>query len=175
MVFRATNVDGAFVIELERQEDERGYFARAFDKQELARRGLVHEFVQGNVAFNRRRGTLRGLHYQLEPHAEVKLVRCTRGAAFDVALDLRPASPTAGQWTAVELAAESGSMLYIPAGCAHGYETLVDETELFYLTSAAYAPESERGVRWDDPSYRIDWPDLDPKTISLKDRSWPTV
>ncbi len=173
MLFLPTDVDGAFVVELERREDERGFFARAFCQDEFSRQGLEDTFVQANVAFNEHRATVRGMHYQLAPHAEAKLVRCTRGALFDVALDLRDTSPTYGRWTGAELTADNGRMLYVPPGCAHGYETLVDGTELFYLTSAAYAPAHERGIRFDDPRYAIEWPDVGEKTISEKDLGWP--
>ena len=172
MIFRETELGGAFVVETERAEDERGWFARVYDEGELEQRGLAARFAQGSVAFNKERGTLRGLHYQAEPHAEAKLVRCIRGAVHDVIVDLRPGSSTFRRWTAVELTAAGGRMLYIPEGLAHGYLTLEDETEMLYLISAPYAPEAARGVRWDDPGFGIEWPS-DPRVMSEKDGSWP--
>ena len=161
------------LVELERHEDERGSLARAWSRDEFAERGLETAFVQANIAHSRRRGTLRGLHYQLPPNEEVKLVRCVRGAIYDVVVDLRPDSPSYRGWHGEELTAESGRALYVPAGCAHGYLTLVDATETFYEVTAAYSPRDERGVRWDDPAFAIRWPDVDALLISEKDRGWP--
>ena len=172
MIFRETKLGGAFVVESERAEDERGWFARIYDDGELEQRGLAARFSQGSIAYNRERGTLRGLHYQAEPHAEAKLVRCIRGAVHDVIVDLRPGSSTFRRWTAVELTAAGGQMLYVPEGLAHGYLTLEDETETLYLISAPYAPEAARGVRWDDPTFGIEWPD-EPRVMSDKDKAWP--
>jgi dTDP-4-dehydrorhamnose 3,5-epimerase len=172
MIWRETELPGAFVVESEPIEDERGWFARIYDESELAERGLAPRFVQGSAAFNKEWGTLRGLHYQAEPHAEAKLVRCIRGAVHDVIVDLRPGSETFKRWAAVELSAAGGEMLYIPEGLAHGYLTLEDETETFYLISAAYAPEAARGVRWDDPAFGIEWP-YDPRVMSDRDKAWP--
>ena len=172
MIWRETELAGAFVVESERAEDERGWFTRIYDEAELDERGLAARFAQGSLAHNRERGTLRGMHYQAEPHAEAKLVRCIRGAVHDVIVDLRPASPTFKRWAAVELTAANGLMLYVPEGLAHGYLTLEDESETLYLISAPYAPEAASGVRWDDPAFGIEWPD-DPRVMSEKDKAWP--
>lgn len=172
MRFSALGVHGARLVEAEPHTDERGSFARAWCRREFAEEGLDVEFVQANVARTREAGTLRGLHYQEEPHAEAKLLRCTRGAVYDVMVDLRPGSPTYMEWAGVELTAESGDQVFVPAGCAHGYQTLRDDSEVFYLVSAFYAPEAEGGIRWDDPAFDVDWP-AEPTEISEKDRSWP--
>jgi dTDP-4-dehydrorhamnose 3,5-epimerase len=168
-----TTVDGAKVIELERRTDDRGFFARVWDRDTFAAHGLTTDFPQCNSAFSRRRGTLRGLHYQAAPHSEAKLVRCTRGRVFDVVVDVRPQSPTYKKWFGVELSADEGRMLYVPAECAHGYLTLEDETEVTYPVSTPYEPASERGVRWDDPEFGIAWPIAGPFILSDKDRQWP--
>lgn len=173
MRFAETELPGAFMIELERREDERGFFARAWCEQEFADHGLDTRVSQCNLAHNEKAGTLRGMHYQAPPYAEVKLVRCTSGAVYDVIVDLRPQSSTYMHWIAVELSAENGRALYIPEGFAHGYQTLVDGTETYYQVSAPYAPDAERGVRWDDPVFGIDWPPADDRVISTKDRGWP--
>ena len=153
MILRPTPLDGLLLVEQERLEDERGFFARTYDVDAL---GAV---VQMSVSFNPRAGTLRGLHFQAEPHGETKLVRCTRGAAFDVAVDLRPQSPTLHRWHAVELTGPNGHALLIPAGFAHGFQTLEDDTELLYAMSTRHVPEAASGVRWDDPAFGIDWPE----------------
>lgn len=173
MIFTPTELDGAYVVDLEPRGDERGFFARAWAVAEFAAHGLSTEVVQANIAFNHRKGTLRGMHFQHAPHAEVKLVRCTRGALYDVIVDLRPSSPTHTRWIGVELTADNRRMLYVPEGFAHGYQTLADDTEAYYQVSAAYAPEAEGGVRWDDPAFAIEWPDPDPPVMSEKDRAWP--
>lgn len=173
MIFSETDLRGAFVIDLERLEDERGSFARAWCRREFEEHGLDTCVAQCNVAFNKRRGTLRGLHYQRTPQAEAKLVRCTKGAVYDVIVDLRPDSPTYMGWLGVELTEESGRMLYVPEGLAHGYQTLVDATETFYQMSQFYAPEMQAGVRWDDPAFGIEWPEVPERVISEKDQSWP--
>jgi len=165
-------VTGACIIELERREDNRGFFARSWCQNEFAAHGLNPHVVQINVAYTAKKATLRGLHYQVAPHQEAKTVRCTRGAIFDVAVDLRPDSPTFRQWVGVELSADNHRMLYIPGGCAHGYQSLADDSEIEYLTTAFYAPESARGVRFDDPAFGIDWP-LPLGIASDADRSWP--
>jgi dTDP-4-dehydrorhamnose 3,5-epimerase len=172
MNFTETELAGAFLVDLERREDDRGFFARAWCAHEFADQGLSTLLVQCNISFNRLQGTLRGMHYQSPPHAEVKLVRCTRGAIYDVIIDLRPGSPTHKRWLGVELTAENGRMLYVPEGFAHGYQTLVDDTETFYQVSEFYTPSAEGGVRWDDPSFAIEWP-LTVSAISDKDASWP--
>ena len=172
MIWRETELAGAFVVESEPIEDERGWFARIYDEGELEQNGLATRFAQGSLAYNKERGTLRGMHYQEEPYAEAKLVRCISGAVHDVIVDLRPASPTFKRWVAVELTAASGRMLYVPEGLAHGYLTLANESETLYLISAPYAPEAARGVRWDDPAFGIAWPD-EPRVLSEKDKAWP--
>jgi dTDP-4-dehydrorhamnose 3,5-epimerase len=174
--YEATPLPGVWVIEMDLLGDGRGWFARAFDAEELDARGLDANVAQCNASFSRRRGTLRGLHYQAEPHGESKLVRCTRGAAFHVALDLRPDSPTQGRWHGVELSAENRRALYLAPGVAHGSQTLVDDCESFYLMSHRYVPEAACGVRWDDPTFAIRWPpvqDGDARLISERDRSFP--
>jgi dTDP-4-dehydrorhamnose 3,5-epimerase len=170
--FSETGVAGAYLIEIERKGDDRGYFARSWCRSELEARGLSARIEQINVGFNRLRGTLRGMHFQVAPHAETKIVRCTRGSVFDVVVDLRPDSPTFRRWTGVELTADNGRMLYIPEGCAHGYQTLEDASEICYLTSKPYAPDAARGVRHDDPAFGVLWP-LPVTSISQADRSWP--
>jgi dTDP-4-dehydrorhamnose 3,5-epimerase len=167
VIFTETPLDGVWVIELEKRGDERGFFARVFDDDEFGEHGLVTSWLNVNDSLSAQRGTLRGMHYQLPPAAEVKLVRCIRGAFFDVALDLRT-----GQWFGVDLSAENRKMLYVPEHCAHGFLTLADDTEALYLTSAHYSPEHERGARWDDPAYGIEWP-FAPSVLSDKDRAWP--
>lgn len=173
MRFTETDIDGAFVLDLEPHEDERGFFARAFDLDAFARHGLVTEYVQANIGFSARRGVLRGLHYQVAPHAEAKLVRCTRGAIFDVVVDLRPESGTYRRWHGEELSADNRRAVYLPAGCAHGYLALADSSEVFYQASTAYMPSAERGVRWDDPAFGIRWPLAGAPSVSEKDASWP--
>ncbi len=172
MQFIQTKIEGIFVLDIERMEDARGFFARIFSRDELKERGMVDEYPQHNVGFNRVKGTLRGMHFQRAPHAEAKLVRCTSGAVHDVALDIRPGSPTFLAWVAVELSADNHRMLYIPEGCAHGYQTLADATELSYLTSQLYVPQSATGFRHDDPAFAIEWP-LPVACISDADRKWP--
>lgn len=172
MIFRETPLPGAWVLEPERIADERGFFARTWCRRDFEARGLDAGVAQCSVSWNHRRGTLRGLHFQAEPHAEVKLVRVTRGAVWDVIVDLRPDSPTFKRHFAVILTAEAGHQLYIPKGMAHGFQTLEDATEVSYQISAFYAPEAARGYRWDDPAFAIPWPE--PVTvISEKDRNLP--
>jgi len=175
LILTPTAIAGAYVIDIEPRRDERGFFARTFCREELTAYDLEADVVQANVSWNQQRGTLRGLHYQAVPHEETKIVRCTRGAIWDVLLDLRPASATFGRWHAEELTADNHRMLYIPRGFAHGYLTLADDTEVFYLVGHRYVPESGRGVRWDDPAFAIQWP-FQPSVISAADRShalWP--
>ena len=172
MKFSEAALPGVYLIELERKPDARGWFARSWCARELADHGLKSEVAQVNTQFSPRAGTLRGLHYQEPPHAEVKLVRCTRGAIFDVVVDLRPDSPGYRRWTGRELTAEEGAMLYAPEGCAHGYLTLVDDCEVSYFTSAFYAPGHARGVRFDDPAFAIEWP-APVHIVSDQDRQWP--
>ena len=172
MIFHETEIPGVVLVELERLEDERGFFARSFCAEEFASQGLMANFVQANLAHNDRRGTLRGLHYQADPAPEPKLVRCTRGAVFDVAVDLRPDSASYCRWTGHQLDAQGHRALYIPAGCAHGLLTLQDHSEVSYLMGAAYVPELARGVRWNDPAFAIDWP-FEPAVISARDAGFP--
>lgn len=173
MIFRDTKLAGAYILELETIGDERGFFARAWCERELEARGLNAHMVQANLSFNRKKGTLRGLHYQVAPYEEAKLVRCFRGAIYDVIIDLRPDSPTYMQWIGVELTAENRKLLYVPEHLAHGYQTLVDNTEVFYQVSQFYSPVAERGVWWNDPAFGIKWPEAADRIISSKDRSWP--
>ena len=174
MIFTETKLKGAFTIEPERLEDDRGFFARMWCQQEFEAHGLDPRLVQCNISFNKRRGTLRGMHYQVAPHEEAKLVRCTMGTVYDVIIDLRSDSPTFKQWVAVELTADNRRMLYIPEGFAHGFQTLEDNTEVFYQMSEFYHPECARGVRWDDPSFGIVWP-IVPQCISQQDMSYPSM
>lgn len=159
MIFKETKLKGAFVIEPERIEDERGFFARTFCRKEFEAHGLNPHLVQCSVSFNKKKGTLRGMHYQTAPHEEIKLVRCTRGAIYDVILDLRPTSPTFKQWVSVELTGENRRMVYIPECMAHGFQTIEEETEVLYQMSEFYNPDVARGVRWDDPIFAINWPE----------------
>jgi len=173
VTFEETRLPGAFVIDLERREDSRGFFARTWCARELGDHGLSTRLVQANMSWNPRRGTLRGMHFQHPPHAEAKLVRCTRGAIHDVIIDLRRDSPTYKQWIGVDLTPENGRALYVPEGFAHGFQTLVPDTEVHYLVSEFYTPESEGGVRWNDPAFGIEWPDPANAFLSDKDASWP--
>jgi dTDP-4-dehydrorhamnose 3,5-epimerase len=172
VIFRSTNIGGAWVIEPERHEDERGFFARTWDSEEFARRGLNPQLAQCSISCNRARGTLRGLHYQAAPYGEAKLVRCTAGAIFDVAVDLRPGSSTFRDWFGVELSAENRLAFYIPEGCAHGFLTLHDDCEVHYQISEAYAPQAARGVRWNDPAFAITWPG-EVVVMNERDSSYP--
>jgi dTDP-4-dehydrorhamnose 3,5-epimerase len=172
MIFRETPLAGAWVLEPERFEDERGFFARTYCRRDFEARGLDPAIAQCSVSWNHRRGTLRGLHFQIAPHEEMKLVRVTRGAVWDVIVDLRPESPSFKRHFGITLSAENRHELYIPKGVAHGFQTLEDGTEVFYQISELYAPDSARGYRWDDPAFAIPWPE--PVTvISEKDRTLP--
>jgi dTDP-4-dehydrorhamnose 3,5-epimerase len=157
MIFTETKLKGSFIIDIEPLSDERGFFARSWDEEKFRQRGLNPRLVQCNISFNRKRGTLRGMHYQAAPFAEDKLVRCTMGAVHDVIIDLRSESPTFKQWLAVDLTAENHRALYVPQGFAHGFQTLVDNTEIFYQMSEYYHPECARGVRWNDPAFGVKW------------------
>jgi dTDP-4-dehydrorhamnose 3,5-epimerase len=170
--FHKTPLEGAYRIELDKRGDQRGFFARVFCENEFGAAGLETRFVQANNSLTLKKGALRGLHYQLPPSAEVKVVRAIRGALWDVIVDLRPGSPTYLKWFGVELNEDNRSMLYIPRGFGHGFITLTDNVEAFYLHSAFYSPGAERGLRWNDPAVRIDWPS-EPIDISDKDRAWP--
>lgn len=171
--FTETKLRGAFIIEPEIFEDERGFFARSFSEKEFEANGINGRMAECNISFNKRRHTIRGLHFQADPFAQAKLVRCTRGAIYDVIVDLRPDSPTFKQWIGQELTAENRLMIYVPAGFAHGYQTLEDNTEMYYQVSEFYAPESCGGVRWNDPAFAIRWPAMDGITINQRDRSYP--
>jgi dTDP-4-dehydrorhamnose 3,5-epimerase len=174
MKFNPTPLEGAYTIEIEKRGDDRGFFARFFCENEFREAGLETRFVQINNSLTGLKGTLRGLHYQLPPNAEVKVVRCIRGELWDVILDLRAGSPTFGKWFGAELTAENRRMMYVPRGFAHGFVTLTDDTEALYLVSAFYGPEEERGVRYNDPAHGIEWP-VEPREISDKDRNWPDL
>jgi dTDP-4-dehydrorhamnose 3,5-epimerase len=172
--FHETPLPGAWVIELEPIADERGWFARSFDREEFLARGLDPAVAQCNLSFNARAGTLRGLHYQSDPHGEPKLIRCTSGAVFDVAVDLRPGSHGRRRWHGVELSAENGLAFYVPPGLAHGFQTLRDGSEVLYQMGAPYVPEASCGVRWDDPAFGIQWPPVSgERVISARDLSYP--
>jgi len=174
MLFTETAIKGVYLIGLERKEDHRGFFARAWCQQELEAHGLNPSLVQVNVGFSLKKGTLRGMHFQRHPHQEAKLVRCTMGQIFDVAVDLRPDSPTYRQWVGAELTADNRTMLYVPEGCAHGYQTLQDDAEVVYQTSHFFAATHATGVRFDDPSFGIVWP-LAVEVISEMDKVWPLM
>jgi dTDP-4-dehydrorhamnose 3,5-epimerase len=171
MLFHETELNGAFVIELEKRADERGFFARSWCQREFEQHGLVAHVVQANISLNIHKGTLRGMHYQAAPYEETKLVRCTRGAIYDVIVDLRSKSPTYRKWIGVELTAENYKMLFVPEGFAHGFQTLVDDTEVIYQVTQFYTPGAERGARWSDPAFGIKWP-LPVEVISKKDSEW---
>lgn len=172
LTFHETQLKGVFEIQLETKCDERGFFARSWCQNEFESNNLNSRIVQCNVSFNAKKGTLRGMHYQAEPHSEAKLVRSTSGSIYDVILDLRPSSPTFKDWIAVVLTAANRNMIYVPEGCAHGFLTLEDDTEVLYQMSEFYDAESARGVRWDDPAFRIDWP-FPAQVISERDRTYP--
>ena len=172
MIFTETKLKGAFVVDIEKQKDVRGFFARTLCQSEFQECGLNTRIVQCNISFNRKRGTLRGMHYQVKPHEEAKLVSCINGAIFDVIIDLRPDSVTFRQWFNTELRAENYTMLYVPEGFAHGFQTLENNTTVYYQMFEFYHPESARGVRWNDPAFGITWP-LQPSIISKKDQSYP--
>lgn len=172
MRFTATALPGVFIVDADVFPDERGEFVRAWEIAEYQTRGLETRIVQCSLSQNRRRATIRGMHFQRPPFDGAKTVRATRGAIFDVALDLRPDSPTYCQWTGTELSSTNRRALYIPPGCAHGYQTLIDDTEMLYFVTASYAPDHQGGVRWDDPAFRIGWP-LPPSLINDRDRSYP--
>jgi dTDP-4-dehydrorhamnose 3,5-epimerase len=171
MIFRPTELPGVVVVDLEVHADARGAFARTYCRDEFERAGIAFTTVQCNLSRNIRRGTLRGLHYQAAPAGEPKLVRCTRGAVFDVAVDLRPQSPAYCRWAAAELSADNGRALFIPEGCAHGFLTLADASDVFYQMGAAYAPALARGARWNDPAFAIAWP-FAPEVIAPRDAAW---
>jgi dTDP-4-dehydrorhamnose 3,5-epimerase len=172
VIFEPTRLKGAWVVNLERHEDERGFFARAWCQREFEARGLVAGLVQANIGFTVRRGTIRGLHYQVAPFGEAKIVRCVGGAIWDVIIDLRPESATYCQWLGLELTAANRRQLYVPKGFAHGYQALVDGCEVLYFVSEFYVPTAERGIRWNDPQFAIQWPIRDGFEVSPKDQGW---
>jgi dTDP-4-dehydrorhamnose 3,5-epimerase len=172
LIFKPTDLPGAYVIEPDRRADLRGYFARTYCEKEYADHGLETHISQSSVSFNLRKGTLRGMHYQAAPFEEVKVVRCNRGSIYDVIIDLRPDSPAYKKWFAVQLDEENGRILYIPEGFAHGFQTLADNTEVFYQMSQVFSAEHARGVRWNDPAFSIDWPDAN-RIILDRDRNYP--
>lgn len=172
MIFEASPLQGAYIIDLDKHQDDRGFFARAFCQHEFAEHDLAQDMVQTNVSYSGQRGTLRGMHYQEAPHREAKLVRCTQGSLYDVIVDLRPDSDTYTDWMGVELTADNHRMLYVPEGFAHGFITLADDTEVMYQVSEFYAPGAENGLRYDDPAIGIEWP-IPATVISQKDQSWP--
>lgn len=173
MKLRPAGLAGSFLIEPTRIGDDRGFFARIWDDAWGAELGADLRNVQTNLSYNRRRGTIRGLHWQVEPYGESKLLRCTRGAVFDVAVDVRPGSPTYGRWQGHRIDADARDLVFVPAGCAHGYQALTDDAEVSYQVSHPYVPGSERGLRWDDPALAIAWPITDAIIVSQKDRAWP--
>ncbi len=172
MIFTETKLPGAFLIEPERFTDVRGFFAPAWTQAACAAHGITVPVAECNISYSLKRGTLRGMHFQTAPHAQAKLVRCTMGAIYDVIIDLRPALPTFKQWLGVELSARDRRMFYVPEGCAHGFQTLVDETEIVYQVSDVYAPEHAAGVRWNDPAFRIEWP-LGTPILLPRDEQYP--
>jgi dTDP-4-dehydrorhamnose 3,5-epimerase len=173
MNFIETKISGAFIIEPEKLEDKRGYFLRSWCKKEFDAHGLESNFVQFNISLSKKAGTLRGMHYQIAPHQEAKLIRCTKGVLYEVIIDLRPKSNSYMQWFGVKLNAEMYKMLYIPPGVANGLLTLKNDTEVFYPVTQFYCAESERGIRWNDPNFNIEWPKTDVLIISEKDKNWP--
>lgn len=175
MRFEQTPLSGAWVVEVDRISDERGYFARTFDRDEWRARGMDPAVVQCNTSYNARAGTLRGMHFQASPHGEPKLVRCVRGAVYDVIVDLRPGSTTHGGWFGADLTAENGRALHVPTGLAHGFQTLEDDSEVLYMMGGEYVAEAALGVRWDDPAFGIEWPEPPPggRTISERDATYP--
>jgi|SRR5262252_5940905 len=174
MKFHETSVCGVFIIEPDKFADERGFLACSWTPEEFAAHGLNPRLAQCNLSYNKRRGTLRGMHFQSKPYEQAKLVRCTRGAIYDVAIDLRQDSPTRDRWFGAELTADNHRMLYVPEGCAHGYQTLLDDSESFYQLSESYHPESAGGVRWDDPAFGIQWP-LPVTVIAERDATYPLL
>jgi len=173
ITFKETKLKGAFVIEPERFDDERGFFARSFSHAEFKEHGLNPRIAECNISFNRHRHTIRGMHFQSAPYAQAKLVRCTAGSIYDVIIDLRPSCATYGQWVGVELIADSHTMLYIPEGFAHGFQTLVENSEVYYQVTEYYAPASATGVRWNDPAFDIGWPEIEHVIMNERDRTYP--
>jgi dTDP-4-dehydrorhamnose 3,5-epimerase len=172
MIFTPTEIQDVFVVELKKLEDDRGFFARGFCAREFEEHGMIPDVVQANISYNKYKGTLRGMHYQVAPCEETKFLRCTKGSIYDVIIDMRPESQTYKKWFGVELTDKNYKMLYVPRNFAHGFQTLEDETEVMYLVSEFYAPQTERGVRYNDPTFDIRWP-LQVAQISDKDANWP--
>ncbi len=173
MIFTETDIAGAYLVDLEPISDHRGFFARAWSRAEFAERGLTTDFPETNFSSSTAKGTIRGLHYQKAPHQEAKFVRCVRGAFFDVIIDLRPESPSYLKWAGFEIRADNRRAIYVPAGCAHGVQSLEDDTEMLYMVSSCYNGSAEGGIRWDDPLFAIAWPDVGRRIVSDKDRAWP--
>lgn len=173
MIFTTTAIPGVFIIDVERKEDRRGFFARVVCVDEFAAHGVSFELVQASVSWNERRGTLRGLHYQAAPYGEAKIVRCTAGSIFDVLVDIRPNTPNFGCWIGIELSAETRRSVFVPEGVAHGFQTLADDTEVYYQMSTRYNPAAARGIHWNDPALRIDWPLHEIATLSDADSALP--
>lgn len=172
MIFTETKLKGVQILKPEKLADERGFFARSFDSEIFKEKGLNPNVRQCNMSYNKKKGTLRGMHFQLPPYQEAKYLRCIRGKIYDVVVDLRQKSETYKQWISVELSAENYKMIYVPEGCVNGFQALTDEVELSYQVSQEYKPEYERGLRWNDPAFNIEWP-LEPTVMSEKDKSWP--
>lgn len=173
MIFKETPIAGAYLVEMEPMVDTRGFFARAWSSKEFGEHGLETHFPDINFSASTCKGTIRGLHYQKEPHAEAKFVRCVRGALYDVIVDLRPDSPTLQQWAGFEIRATDHQAIYVPPGCAHGVQTLEDDTEMLYMVSACHAAGAEGGIRWNDPFFQIEWPETPKRIVSDKDQLWP--
>jgi dTDP-4-dehydrorhamnose 3,5-epimerase len=173
MNFTETSIGGVFVIDPKRFEDYRGFVANGFSSSEFGARKMEARVVETIISYSVRKGTLRGLHFQAAPHGQAKLVRCTRGRVFDVAVDIRPDSPTRGRWVGVELTVENRRMLYIPGDCAHGFQTLEDDSEVFYMVSSPYVQTAGRGFRWNDPAFRIEWPDAEEPILIERDKTYP--
>lgn len=172
MIFTETKLKGAFEIEIKKLEDDRGFFGRSWCANEMKDHGLKHELCQANTSFSKKKGTLRGMHYQADPYQETKLIRCTRGSIYDVIIDLRPGSPTFKQWIGVELTQDNYKMLYVPEDFAHGFITLEDDSEVTYLVTQFYTPGAEKGIRWNDPAFSIQWP-FEPVIMTEKDKNHP--
>ena len=172
MIFEETKLKGAFILDVKKSEDERGFFARTYCQDELKQHGLIPEVVQANMSTNKKKGTLRGMHYQLDPYQETKLVRCTKGSLYDVIIDLRPKSPTYKNWFGIELSEDNHRALFVPKDFAHGFITLTNDTTASYMVSQFYTPNAEKGIRWNDPAFVIEWP-IEPVCISEKDDSCP--
>jgi dTDP-4-dehydrorhamnose 3,5-epimerase len=172
MIFTKTKIKDVYILEPELLADDRGFFARSFCKEEFRQSGLETDIVQSNISYNRKKGTLRGMHYQTAPYEEAKIVSCTKGAIYDIVLDLRKDSETYMEWIAIELTDKNFKMVYVPKGHAHGFQTLKDNTIVYYQMTEFFHPECSKGIKWDDPSFKIKWP-IDKLTISSKDRSYP--